>query len=391
MKTLKLILFVICAPLIAFAQQNVGSKQAMIKSPIVNPDNSVTFRLVAPQAENVSVLGDWSAGSPVTMNKSAEGEWEYTTPVLPSEMYTYRFDIDGVVTIDPANPFVRRDVGNLFSIFYVGDGPGDYYQVRDVPHGKVSQEWYESDTLMLVRRLQVYTPPFYDKKDKNYPVLYLLHGSGGDENAWMELGHVNRIMDNLIAEGKIEPMIVVMPNGNPSMTAAPGETEQGIDYLPVMSNNLPGFKNGKYEASFSEIVNYVDSNYRTIADKEHRALAGLSMGGFHTLVISANYPDLFDYVGLFSAGFPNNEKGDIAVYCDIDAKIRLQTEKGYKLYWIGCGDSDVFKLYPKSKNFAAKLKSYGGNNVVFHGSSNGHVWSNWRQYLLLFTTQLFRK
>ncbi len=374
-----------------FAQQNVGTPASSVKSPIVNSDGSVTFHLNASHAGSVKVLGDWESGKTELMNKSADGIWEYTTSPLPSEMYTYRFDIDGIITVDPANPFVRRDVGNIFSIFYVGNGPADYYQVRDIPHGNVSQTWYESETLGATRRLNIYTPPSYHLSSKNYPVLYLLHGSGGDENAWMELGHVNRIMDNLIAEGKIEEMIVVMPNGNPGMTAAPGETADGLDYKPVMSNKLPGFKNGKYEAAFPEIVKYVDKNYRTIPDKGHRALAGLSMGGFHTLVISANYPDMFDYVGLFSPGFPDNKPTSIEIYQNIDKKIRQQAEKGYRLYWIGCGDSDIFKLYPKSKEFASMLQTYGNDNAVFYGTKGGHVWSNWRQYLLDFAPRLFRQ
>jgi len=389
MKHVGALLLAILLPFCICAQQNIGARQSKILSPQINADNSVTFRLHAPQAQSVKVLGDWPSDKRADMTKNADGVWEYTTAVLPSEMYTYRFNIDGVVTVDPANPFARRDVGNIFSVFYIGNGPADYYQVRDVPHGKVSAEWYHSDVLGMDRRMQVYTPPCYDKGSERYPVLYLLHGSGGDENAWPELGHVNRIMDNLIAEGKIKPMIVVMPNGNPDKSAAPGETAEGLGYLPVSSNKFPGYKNGKYEMSFPEIVGYIDANYRTLADKSHRAIAGLSMGGFHTYMISANYPDMFDYVGLFSPGFTNTEQPGVDVYSNIDQKLKDQINKGFKLYWIACGEADGLKLYPKSEAFAEKLKSYGGKNVVFNGSPNGHVWSNWRQYLLLLAPQLF--
>lgn len=241
-------------------------------------------------------------------------------------MYTYRYVMDGVTIIDPANPFIRRDVGNIFSIFYINDGPADYYQVHDVSHGNVAEVWYHSDMLNLNRRLQVYTPPCYDHSNRNYPVLYLLHGSGGDENAWIELGHVARIMDNMIAEGKIEPMIVVMPNGNPGKQAAAGETSENLNYLPSMSNFLPGFKQGLYEIAFPEIVNFIDVLYRTVPNKTHRAIAGLSMGGFHALTISANYPDMFDYIGLFSAGFPESNL-DITAYADIDKRWRGKLKK----------------------------------------------------------------
>ena len=194
---------------IANAQQNVGFRKGNIHSPEINPDHSVTFRLQADKAKQVLVVGDWEAnGGKGEMKKNKEGVWEYTSPVLPSEMYTYRFSIDGVVDLDPVNPFTKRDVGNLFSVFFVEGGYADYYQVHDVPHGDMLTTWYHSNRLQADRRLSVYLPPFYGKENKSYPVFYLLHGSGGDETAWVELGNVARIMDNLIAEGKIEPMIV---------------------------------------------------------------------------------------------------------------------------------------------------------------------------------------
>lgn len=388
-KTICYVITLLLLSMGAKAQQNVNAVTSEVKSPVINKDNSVTFLLDAPRAKKVNVIGDWCEdNNGMIMKKNKNGVWTFTTDVLPSEMYTYRYVVDDVTIIDPSNPFACRDVGNLFSKFYICGGVADYYQVHNVTHGAVSELWYHSNILNMERRLQVYTPPCYNKSDKKYPVLYLLHGSGGDENAWIELGHVARIMDNLIAEGKIEPMIVVMPNGNPGKQAAPGETYENLSYRPVMSNNLPGFKKGMYEIAFLEIVNFIDASYKTKPDKAHRAIAGLSMGGFHTLTISANYPDMFDYVGLFSAGFPDSDS-NIQAYSNLEEKIRIQNEKGYKLYWVGCGIDDIFKLYPKSEEFVNKLKSYGGN-AVFHGSEKGHVWSNWRQYLLIFTPQLFK-
>ena len=256
----------------ASAQQNVGFRQGAVISPEVNEDHTVTFRVNAPNATEVTVFGDWAADKGIIrLEKNSKGIWENTTTVLPSEMYTYRVIIDGIAGIDPSNPFTRRDVGNIFSIFYVPDGPADYYLVQDVPHGNVTQTWYESKGLETERRLSVYTPPCYEKGKKRYPVLYLLHGSGGDENAWLELGHTARIMDNLIAEGKIEPMIVVMPNGNSGKQAAPGETYENLSYRPAMTNQLKGYKDGRYEENFDEIVNFIDSRYRTIAKKEQKS------------------------------------------------------------------------------------------------------------------------
>ena len=375
----------------AYAQQNVSFREGNVVSPQVNEDHSVTFRVRAPQAENVMVLGDWAANKGfAALTKGDDGVWTYTTPALPSEMYTYRFLIDGVAGLDPANPFTRRDVGNVFSIFYVGGGCADYYQVRDVPHGTVSAVWYPSGQLGANRRLSVYTPPMYDAEpERRFPVLYLLHGSGGDENAWVELGHVARIMDNLIAEGKVEPMIVVMPNGNSGKQAAPGETSENLSYKPAMTNLLPGsYKNGRYEMAFPEIVNFIDHRYRTLADKAHRALAGLSMGGFHTLYISANHPAYFDYIGLFSAGLDmSNVDVSQPAYGNLDGKLKALQETGYKLFWVAIGNEDF--LYQANRDFCKRLDGLGFA-YEYHESSRGHLWSNWRQYLLLFAPRLFK-
>lgn len=371
----------------AMAQQNVGFREGSVVSPQINEDNSVTFRLRADAAGHVTVIGDWAAnGGRGEMTRNADGVWTYTTPVLPSEMYTYRLDVDGVVNLDPLNPFTRRDVGNVYSVFYIGGGCGDYYQVHDVPHGDVVTTWYHSDSAGADRRLSVYLPPCYGKEDRKYPVLYLLHGSGGDETAWLDLGHVARIMDNLIARGEAEPMIVVMPNGNFSKQAAPGETPENLAFRPVMTNMLTDYKNGAYEMAFTEIIGFVDNKYSTIPDRQHRAIAGLSMGGFHSLYIALNYPGWFDYVGLFSAGLMTDLNTDREAYRDEDAKLARLSELGYKLFWIGIGKDDF--LYEANTDFRKRLDSMGFD-YIYHESERGHIWANWRQYLLLFVPQLF--
>ena len=279
MKRIFVAMAALLASLSMSAQQNISFREGKLVSPQVNSDRTVTFRIKAPKAKSVKVLADWEQNNGQgTMKKGKDGVWEYTTPQLTSEMFTYRFDVDGVVSVDPVNPFTRRDVGNVFSIFYVGGGAADEYQVKDVAHGQVRTVWYHSNTVNADRRMNVYLPAGYGKTDKKYPVFYLLHGSGGDENAWLELGNISRIMDNLIAEGKCEPMIVVMPNGNFGKQAAAGETAENLNYKPVMTNFLPHYKDGLYEMAFPEIVNYVDATFNTIADKQHRAIAGLSMG-----------------------------------------------------------------------------------------------------------------
>ena len=371
----------------AMAQQNVGFREGSVVSPQINEDNSVTFRLRADAAGRVTVIGDWAAnGGRGEMTRNADGVWTYTTPVLPSEMYTYRIDVDGVVNLDPLNPFTRRDVGNVYSVFYIGGGCGDYYQVHDVPHGDVVTTWYHSDSAGADRRLSVYLPPCYGKEDRKYPVLYLLHGSGGDETAWLDLGHVARIMDNLIARGEAEPMIVVMPNGNFSKQAAPGETPENLAFRPVMTNMLTDYKNGAYEMAFTEIIGFIDNKYSTIPDRQHRAIAGLSMGGFHSLYIALNYPGWFDYVGLFSAGLMTDLNTDREAYRDEDAKLARLSELGCKLFWIGIGKDDF--LYEANTDFRKRLDSMGFD-YIYHESERGHIWANWRQYLLLFVPQLF--
>ncbi len=390
MKKLISSLFVLVAAMSMNAQQNVSFREGKLVSPEVNADHTVTFRLQAPKAKTVKVVADWEANK-VTgeMKKGKDGVWTYTSPQLPSEMYTYRFDIDGVVGLDPVNPFTRRDVGNVFSIFYVGDGCADYYQVHDVAHGQVRTVWYHSNAVNADRRMNIYLPPTYGKTDEKFPVFYLLHGSGGDENAWIELGNIARIMDNLIAEGKCKPMIVVIPNGNFGKQAAAGETYENLDYKPVMTNFLPHYKDGSYETAFPEIVNYVDATFNTIADKAHRAIAGLSMGGMHTLMISANYPDLFDYVGLYSAGvnFTGIDMEGIPAYANLDAKLAAQAKKGVKCYWIGLGKDDF--LYDANQALMQRMDK-DGLKYIYHESTRGHLWSNWRQYSLEFIPRLFK-
>lgn len=372
------------------AQQNTSFREGKLVSPQLNDDHTVTFRLQAPKAKSVKVVADWEQNGGVgQMTKGKDGVWTYTTPALKSEMYTYRFDVDGVVGIDPVNPFTRRDVGNVFSIFYMGDGCADEYQVKPVAHGQLRTLWYHSNSVNEDRRMNVYLPAEYGKTDKKYPVFYLLHGSGGDENAWVELGNIVRIMDNLIAEGKAEPMIVVMPNGNFGKQAAAGETYENLSYKPVMTNFLPHYKDGSFEMAFPEIVNFVDATFNTIADKQHRAVAGLSMGGMHTLMITANYPDLADYVGLYSAGvdFTQVNMEGIPAYAGLDAKLAAQAKAGVKLYWIACGTAD--RLYPFNKELAGRMEK-AGLKYTWHDSSRGHLWSNWRQYSLEFIPQLFK-
>ena len=356
--------------------------------PKVNEDGSVTFHLRAPKAVKVEVIGSW--GSTLPLTEGENGVWEVTTPPLESDMYFYRFSVDGMIGLDPRNPFTKRDVNTVFSVFYV-DGPqADLYKVQDVPHGTVVAQWYHSQATGVDRRMNIYLPPTYDGK-KKFPVLYLLHGSGNDEDGWLELGSTARIMDNLIAQGRAVPMIVVMPNGNIGAQAAPGRTKDNLDFYPVGSDRIPNAYADKgitFENSFREIVQWTDRNLCTIPRKDRRAVAGLSMGGGHTFQIAINYPELFDYYGLFSAGFRQltAEDSDRA-FKEFDAGLRNLSKVGYRLYWIEIGKDDF--LYERNIRLLRSM-DYLGFKYEYTETSGGHSWSNWRKYLSEFAPRLFR-
>ena len=364
-----------------------------IVSPQVNEDYTVTFRLKAPKAVKVEVTGDFlprEGTDPALVPVKAEmtetdGVWEYTTAPLASEIYSYSFIVDGLKVIDPQNSYSVRNVANLSSIVIVGGGRGDLYMAADVPHGTVSKLWYESPTLKMTRRMTVYTPAGYEQnKKQKYPVLYLLHGAGGDEDAWQEIGRTVHIMDNLIAQGKIEPMIVVMPNGFAGEVAAPGESADG---LKVPEFQQRGMMDGGYEMSFMDVVNHIESNYRVYKDKKHRAIAGLSMGGYHSLHISKYYPDMFDYVGLFSAAAWLRDHEGVAIYQNQKDQLIAQFSKKPALYWIAIGDNDY--LYKSNVKFRETLDEIGAE-YEYYESKEGHIWRNWRVYLTMFTQRLFK-
>jgi len=372
----------------AFAQQALGGGQDIL-SPEIHEDKTVTFRLQAPNASEVKLTGDWMPAEgwvpgSVTMTKDEKGLWTYTTKELEPELYGYAFLVDGLRVNDPNNAFVSRDIATLTNIFVVGGGQADLYKVNPVPHGSVTRRWYDSPGLNMKRRLTIYTPPGYEASRKRHPVLYLLHGAGGDEEAWIELGRVAQIMDNLIALGKAEPMIVVMPNGNVIQDAAPGEGIQGY-YKPAFM--VPKTMDGTYEETFMDIVNFVEKSYRVKPDQAHRAVAGLSMGGYHALHISRYYPNTFDYVGLFSAAILPNQNTTSKVYQDMEGTLQQQMENGYELYWIGIGKTDF--LYRNNQEYKAKLEAMG-MPFTYRESEGGHIWKNWRVYLSEFVPLLFR-
>jgi len=381
----------------AFGQQALFGGQDIV-SPDIHPDRTVTFRLFAPQAAKVEITGDflptkktetpygnYDAPGITELTKNAQGVWEFTTPqALPSELYSYSFIVDGVKVTDPNNVYMIRDVASVTSVFIVDGGRADLYKVNDVPHGTVVRRWYDSPILKMTRRITVYTPPGYEASTEKYPVLYLLHGAGGDEEAWISLGRAAQILDNLIAQGKAKPMIVVMPNGNVVQKAAPGESERGM-YKPSFMGETR--MDGEYETAFPDIIKFVESNYRTLATKSNRAICGLSMGGFHSLHISKEYPDMFDYVGLFSAAILPRDEVKSPVYNNLDEKLKIQFSKKPKLYWIAIGSADF--LYKNNVDFR-KILDDNKYPYTYFETGEGHIWKNWRIYLSKFIPMLFK-
>ena len=376
-----------------FAQQALWGT-APVVSPEIHDNNTVTFRFKAPKAVRVQLTGDFlpvqknakfEAPGIVDLKEGQEGVWEYTTPEpLKPELYSYSFIVDGLRMNDPANVYLIRDVSTLTNVFIIGGDRADFYKVNPVPHGTVSRIWYDSPALGLERRMTVYTPVGYETSGKRYPVLYLLHGLGGDEEAWISLGRTAQILDNLIAQGKARPMIVVMPNGNASQEAAPGESSRGM-VPPTMQ--LPKTMEGSYEQAFPEIVKFIDKNYRTIKSKSGRAIAGLSMGGFHSLHISKQYPDMFNYIGLFSAAIMPNKEVSSPIYENMEGKLKVQFDKNPALYWIAIGKTDF--LYKANEEYR-KLLDEKGYKYTYYESDEGHIWKNWRIYLTEFVPMLFR-
>ena len=381
----------------AFAQQALVPGTGIV-SPEINPDHSVTFRYYNPKAITVQVSGDFFPTERVTFEMDGRtrtidnpgkadlvennGLWTYTTPPLEGELYSYTLYVDGQKMMDPSNIYQNRDIATWTNIFTLSAEKGDkgwYYQVNDTPHGNVTKVWYDSPTLGKQRRMTVYTPAGYEKNTRTkYPVLYLLHGSGGDEDAWSDLGRAVQILDNLIAEGKTEPMILVMPNGVYFNQAAPGVAVNM--FQPTISNSRSQ-STAEVENSFPDIIKYIESNYRVRKDKNSRAVAGLSMGGRQSAALSRKYPDMFGYVGMFSGVVPpavdaeGNDKALDAVFA-----------AGPKLYWIGCGKTDgVMKNSLLLKEYCEEK----GYPVTFYESEGGHIWRNWREYLTVFAQKIF--
>jgi len=357
-------------------------------------DNRVRFSLYAPEVHDVKITGEWMPGygsisfengvmkrGPIVSEqlvKDDSGLWNVTLGPIAPNSYGYSYIIDGVMVTDPSNVIVKRDGATLLSVLFIPGKESEYIDVKEIPHGSLNRVWYNSPTLSLYRRMLVYTPPGYETGTDKYPVLYLLHGGSIDEEGWTTMGKAHLILDNLIAQGEAKPMLIVMPNGYANQTAAPGEG-------PVIKNVPPpgmAFSYGAFEKSLvNDIIPFIESVYRVIPTKEGRAITGLSMGGMHSFNTTINNPDLFSYIGIFSAGLWNANP-------EVENQIETLKASNPKLYWVGCGVTDPL-AYTSTKTLVELLKKHNFD-FVYRESEGAHTWFTWRPYLTEFAQLLFK-
>jgi enterochelin esterase-like enzyme len=410
------------------------------KSPEVGADGSVTFRLSAPKATEVTVAGSWQVArsAPLAMAKDEKGVWSLTVSGIKPEVYTYTFNVDGVRMVDPGNVAMQRDGTRYLSMLLVPGEGSAMYETGDVPHGTVSEVWYASPTLgKTQRRMYVYTPAGYEDSKEKYPVLYLLHGAGGDEDAWDNMGRTHEIFDHMIASGRSKPMIVVETNGNYNQTAAPGIVPQdpgngmtpAAGSAPWMNDTAPMVRFP--DSVIADVIPYVEKHYRVIGDRDHRAVAGLSMGGAHSLLIGARNMDKFGYVASFSGAFilwpgvsgqraggpgapaaaaptaANPAAGDtraasgaaatpaarVTLPMDMDAVAKVfpglnaSANGKLRLLYISCGEDDG--LLGVNEQFMSWLTTQGVQYKKMTLPGYAHVWPFWRVSLIDLMPQLF--
>jgi enterochelin esterase-like enzyme len=367
-------------------------------SPEVLGDSRVIFRLSAPEAEDVLLNGDWPEGRKLKMSKDEQGVWSVTVGPLDPEFWGYTYSVDGVRMLDPRNPNVKRDGVRYDNILLISGPESALYENKDVPHGTVSMIWYDSPTLKLKRRMVVYTPPGYEDSRRRYPVLYLLHGGGGDEEAWCTLGRANLILDNLIALDEAREMIIVMPNGNANQKMAtgsgpvqgqaspmqfriprPGPPSVG---QPAGAHNVVPPSAGLFpESLVKDIIPFVEKHYRVIKDQKSRAIAGLSMGGGQTMAATAKYPKTFSFIGVWSAGSRQPDE-------EILKQLTAIKAARARLYYVGCGVDDQL-AHSGSMKLVELLRKLD-MRYRLKESTGGHTWFNWRIYLSEFAPLLFR-
>jgi enterochelin esterase family protein len=368
------------------------------RSPEVGADRTLTLRYYAPNAKAVTATGELD-GKPHPLTRGDNGVWSVTIGPLAPDIYTYAFNVDGVVALDPLNSNTKYGYGNFGPVSIVqvpGDGP-QFYDVKPVPHGEVRIRPYVSKSLGVSRTAWVYTPPGYDR-GSNFPVLYLLHGAGDIESGWTMIGRANNILDNLIAESKARPMVVVMPLGHSIQSFWTGPAQQvpdpvmkamaGATLNEIINAMMGGDGKGGLSPVTRDIVEdvlpMVESTYKVSKRADDRAIAGLSMGGGHTINIVFSRPELFRYAAMMS---PAAGGGVAAMYPKIAEKPDILNTQ-YKLFWVGVGKDDGL-TGPGDKAFSEALTKIGVKHE-FVLTEGRHEWTVWRHYLRDIAPKLFR-
>lgn len=336
-----------------------------VRSPEVQADRKVTFRLRAPKADEVVVTGQWANGR-ASMVKDGNDVWTVTVGPVEAGVWEYSFQVDGLQMIDPGNPAIKPMREPRTSILHIPGQPPLLHDFQDVPHGVVRQHAYFSKSLNRLRELVVYTPPGYEKQeDARFPTLYLQHGSGDNQATWVAHGKAHWILDNLIAQGRAKPMVVVMMDGH---ATAPGADRSG---------NTTAFERDLLE----DVMPFVEANYRVKTDAANRAIAGLSMGGGQSLTIGLNHLDRFAWVVGFSASVPSRETIAGTLNDTKGANEKL------KLLWIACGKDDF--LLQRNQEFISLLKEKNLNHE-WRLTDGTHSWPVWRTYLGELAPKLFQ-
>jgi enterochelin esterase-like enzyme len=342
-------------------------------TPEVHPDRTVTFRIRAPKATEVTLFGDWMpAGAKQPMAKDAEGVWSVTVGPLEATLHLYSFTVDGVTIADPINPRIKLRQRTSASLVEIPAQPPAIWEIRDVPHGSVDVNWQRSQVINgQTRQIFVYLPPGYEKNLKmRYPVLYLLHGSGDTAESWTQAGSANLILDNLVAEKRAKSMIVVMPLGH----AVPfgSQRELQTKNTALMEEYL-----------LKEVIPFVESKYRIAPGRQNRAIAGLSMGGGQALNIGLSHHELFSALGVFStSGSPEFATKYQALLADPKG-----TNAKLNVFWYGCGDKDG--VFPRAKELSDLLKKHQIRHTFRVIEGGAHTWPVWRLCLSEFVPLLF--
>ncbi len=392
---------------VAYAQPDPGAANRpaapKLLSPEIHPDKTVTFRFFAPKSQEVTLNGSWDGGTDIKMTKDGAGVWSVTIGPMAPQLWGYWFLADGVKALDPSNGETQRDGNRYDNLLMISGKESELWDFKDVPHGTVEQVWFPSPTLKQARRrMYVWLPPDYKTSTTKYPVLYLLHGGGGDEDAWTTMGRATIILDNLLAAGKMKPMIVVMPNGNATQTVSQGYAfgptpapQQVVAPAPppiqaaaqaAGQQNRPAQAQQPYEGSYphslvKDVIPFVEKSYRVIVGKDSRAIAGLSMGGRHTLAATNNNPGVFGWIAVFSSGPTGG----------VDPETRKQLEAvkagGVHFYWTGAGTTDTAR---ERMIDVHKVVKELGFKTSYKEIPGRHYWFLWRDFLGDYAQLLFK-